>query len=145
MDEDLCPICLDTIDSNKDSITLKCNHKYHKKCINRWFKQKQICPYCRMPHYEFYTAKQVFFPYLKQKISFGDDKLFIKTMFKTVTYDYKRIKKIICYKRYMSLEVVNENENENENESKLVKFLFKNSEYSNYFFTNLKNKLLGLV
>ena len=141
MDENLCPICLDTIDSDKDCVTLKCNHKYHKKCIKIWFKQKQICPYCRMPHYEFYKARQVFFPYLKQNISFGDEQLFVKTMFKTVSYEYKAIKKIILYKRYISLEVVDEETDD----SKLVKFLFKKSEYSNYFFTNLKNKLLGLV
>lgn len=141
MDENLCPICLDTIDSEKDCLTLKCNHKYHKKCIKRWFKQKQICPYCRMPHYKFYSARQVSFPYLKQNISFGDEQLFVKTMFKTVSYEYKLIKKIVCYKRYISLEVVDEETDD----SKLVKFLFKKTEYSSYFFTNLKNKLLGLV
>ena len=141
MDDNLCPICLDTIDSDKDCLTLKCNHKFHKKCIKLWFKQKQICPYCRMPHYEFYTAKKVSFPYLKQTIYFDDEHLTVKTMCKTVIYDYKIIRKIIAYKRYISLEVVDQETDD----IKLVKFLFKKSEYSNYFFTNLKNKLLGLV
>ena len=36
MDENLCPICLDTLDNEKDCVKLKCNHKYHKLCINLW-------------------------------------------------------------------------------------------------------------
>ena len=141
MDDNLCSICLDTIDSKKDSVTLKCKHKFHKKCIKLWFKQKQICPYCRMPHYEFYKANKISFPYLRQKIYFDDEHLTVKTLWKTMTYSYKNIKKIICYKRYISLEV----KDEETDDSKLVKFLFKKTEFSYYFFSNLKNKLLGLV
>ena len=141
MDEDLCPICLDTLDSRKECVTLKCNHKFHKKCIKLWFKQKQICPYCRMPHYEFYKASQVSFPYFRQKIYFDDEHLTVKTRRKTMTFSYKLIIKILIYKRYASLEVKNEQTDETE----LVKFLFKKSEITGYFFTNLKNKLLGLV
>ena len=141
MDENLCPICLDTIDSQKDCVTLKCKHRYHKKCIKLWFKQKQICPYCRMPHYEFYKASSVSFPYIRQKIYFDNEHLRVKTFMKTLTYEYKLIKKILVYKRYVSLEF----KDEQTEDSKLVKFLFKKSEFSNYFFSNLKNKLLGLV
>lgn len=141
MDDNLCSICLDTIDLRKEYSTLKCKHKFHKKCIKLWFKQKQICPYCRMPHYEYYKASQVTFPYLRQKIYFDTEHLTVKTLFKSMTYKYKLIKKILVYKRYISLEV----KDDETDEIKLVKFLFKNSEFSNYFFTNLKNKLLGLV
>ena len=32
----------------------KCNHKYHKKCINKMFKQetKTICPHCNDKYIE---------------------------------------------------------------------------------------------
>jgi hypothetical protein len=26
---------------------LSCGHIYHKECIDAWFKEKKICPYCR--------------------------------------------------------------------------------------------------
>jgi hypothetical protein len=41
----LCSICLDYI--NNDSETLKCNHIYHRSCINRWLEINNTCPYCR--------------------------------------------------------------------------------------------------
>jgi hypothetical protein len=28
---------------------LKCNHKYHKRCIGQWLKDKTDCPMCRAP------------------------------------------------------------------------------------------------
>lgn len=29
--------------------TLHCNHCFHRKCLNEWFKKKQTCPCCRGP------------------------------------------------------------------------------------------------
>ena len=40
-----CCICLDDILSNIK--TTKCNHIFHKKCINNWLKEKNECPLCR--------------------------------------------------------------------------------------------------
>ena len=41
-----CSICFQKIKwYNKKS--LSCGHVYHKKCLQEWFKKKQVCPYCR--------------------------------------------------------------------------------------------------
>lgn len=46
-EHDTCPICYDVVGKHK-KFTLDCGHKYHKKCISRWFKKGQIsCPMCR--------------------------------------------------------------------------------------------------
>lgn len=42
-----CSICLETFKKgDKISIT-KCNHIFHKNCINVWFINKKICPLCK--------------------------------------------------------------------------------------------------
>ena len=48
-----CSICLDLIDYEKDIIEiLKCNHFYHKICINKWYNNKKnTCPNCRLSQY----------------------------------------------------------------------------------------------
>ena len=45
--EQECSICLDDMYNNTDVITLECNHMFHKKCINDWFREKHDCPQCR--------------------------------------------------------------------------------------------------
>lgn len=43
--DDECGICLET---TEDCVKLhNCNHTFHKKCINTWFKQHKNCPICR--------------------------------------------------------------------------------------------------
>ena len=46
-DKDICLICYDKLDENVS--ILKCNHKYHYKCIQMTYKntKKRNCPYCR--------------------------------------------------------------------------------------------------
>jgi hypothetical protein len=39
-----CCICYEGIVEGK---MLSCGHIYHKECIDEWFKEKRICPYCR--------------------------------------------------------------------------------------------------
>ena len=39
-----CCICYEEIVEGK---MLSCGHIYHKECIDEWFKEKRICPYCR--------------------------------------------------------------------------------------------------
>lgn len=49
--DSMCSICLDN--SNKKNIKLKCNHSFHKDCINKWIvncidkSTSPVCPICR--------------------------------------------------------------------------------------------------
>lgn len=46
-DENECSICFNNIEQ-ANKIVLICNHFFHFKCINNWFKhQKNTCPSCR--------------------------------------------------------------------------------------------------
>ena len=40
-----CPICLEPISTDKK--ILKCNHTFHKDCVNRWLLNHDTCPMCR--------------------------------------------------------------------------------------------------
>lgn len=43
-----CPICLgDVLSPSKAGVDLDCGHRFHKKCINAWFKRSVCCPCCR--------------------------------------------------------------------------------------------------
>jgi hypothetical protein len=46
-----CSICLKDINNNDKFIT-NCNHIFHLKCINKWYKISDKCPLCR--HSKFY-------------------------------------------------------------------------------------------
>ena len=46
--ETQCPICIEQFNSGDYKKTLSCNHSFHKKCIDRWFKKNHSdCPMCR--------------------------------------------------------------------------------------------------
>lgn len=40
-----CPICLDKND--KLWVTTKCNHRFHRECLNEWLQISNNCPICR--------------------------------------------------------------------------------------------------
>ena len=48
-DLDECPICLIEMSNEQDTVKLACNHVFHSKCIEDWFKKSTCCPYCRYP------------------------------------------------------------------------------------------------
>lgn len=43
----VCTVCMENIKSESMIKNLKCNHKFHPKCINEWLKRKLICPMCK--------------------------------------------------------------------------------------------------
>ena len=56
-ENDVCSICLDDLydednddleeNKSRDIIKLKCNHMYHKECIDPWIKINKHCPLCK--------------------------------------------------------------------------------------------------
>lgn len=42
-----CIICQDA-ESYTAFITLPCNHQFHRLCMERWLKEKNCCPHCKM-------------------------------------------------------------------------------------------------
>jgi hypothetical protein len=46
--ETVCPICIEELKKGEYYRKLECNHVYHKKCIDSWFKKDHSdCPMCR--------------------------------------------------------------------------------------------------
>jgi hypothetical protein len=44
----VCPICIEPFKQNEHYRELSCQHCFHKKCIDRWFKREHTdCPMCR--------------------------------------------------------------------------------------------------
>ena len=45
-DEEICSICMNNLNTdNRGKTILKCGHKYHMECINRWFNINSNSPY----------------------------------------------------------------------------------------------------
>ncbi len=41
-----CVICYEEL-SIKQVVELRCTHRYHKECIDKWILETPTCPYCR--------------------------------------------------------------------------------------------------
>jgi hypothetical protein len=43
-----CPVCLSPFGYKEpDVVGLKCNHVFHKQCLEPWFRGNHTCPMCR--------------------------------------------------------------------------------------------------
>jgi hypothetical protein len=42
-----CLVCMEEYQDGETLKTLPCFHKYHKECIEGWFKHQNFCPFCR--------------------------------------------------------------------------------------------------
>ena len=50
IDNEDCSICLDKLydeESNKEIISLDCNHLFHKECVDPWVNTNKNCPLCK--------------------------------------------------------------------------------------------------
>ena len=46
-DNKTCSVCYDDFTSNNLLYVVRCNHAFHKGCINSWFTSSKTCPLCR--------------------------------------------------------------------------------------------------
>lgn len=44
---DVCTVCFDPIEGITDTLTLRCQHVFHNRCVMPWMKMKHTCPNCR--------------------------------------------------------------------------------------------------
>jgi hypothetical protein len=42
-----CAICLEPFKLRQHAKKLRCEHMFHKKCIDKWLNRSQLCPCCR--------------------------------------------------------------------------------------------------
>jgi hypothetical protein len=48
LNDQTCPVCIETFELGQFHRKLKCSHCFHKKCIDKWFsKGHSECPLCR--------------------------------------------------------------------------------------------------
>ena len=50
--EEVCSICLEElfpedVENSNQVIELKCNHMFHKECLDPWIKTNKNCPLCK--------------------------------------------------------------------------------------------------
>ena len=119
-DDKECAICLEEI-KDKKLIVLKCNHIFHKKCINTWLKKNETCP-CRTYLKEYYYG----YVYSSKKLKLGtrfnliinDDHFVIKYYYnytnilkKRIVLPFKKIKFFSYSGRFFSYDYLDEDSN----------------------------------
>jgi len=50
--ENTCPICLSEMCIGEQARMLRCNHIFHKQCVDEWLRVNASCPTCRKPIFE---------------------------------------------------------------------------------------------
>ena len=96
MDQE-CSICLDNITIKRK--LLPCNHTFHYKCINKWFKNLHRCPLCLQ------------FTRNKYKVTHLNSNSFIFVN-KTIFFHNKQLvfgKKIIKYPHIINIKLFSNN------------------------------------
>ena len=131
-----CPICLETMSNKFNLQTLKCNHTYHKTCINLWLDRKSICPLCRMSVIDVFKCSGFKYRFIKYKIKLEFDRLCIKNYFKKTYIDYKEISKIGHVKEVIIIFF-------RRNKKDIIKkYRLSNELLCNTLFLNIKNKFI---
>ncbi|CAG9311530.1 unnamed protein product [Blepharisma stoltei] len=44
---EICSICMDH--EVRESVVLRCNHWFHRSCLEEWIQRRMACPMCRRP------------------------------------------------------------------------------------------------
>ena len=127
MSENECSICLEDIHKNEEKI-LMCNHKFHKKCINKWTKINNICPLCRkiINNTFFVKIKKSLCFYSKFNFTIGNTNIILKKnkcdKF-PIIIGFNDITKIIRSKKNFIINFIKQNKNKD----------FVNTEINIYF------------
>ena len=69
MPKEECSSCLRSLNPNtKIIVQTKCNHKFHKICLENWLSYKDCCPMCRSDiyDYEIINKKEKHIPWYKR-------------------------------------------------------------------------------
>jgi len=144
-DDAECSICLGEI-INKYTI-LKCNHVFHKNCINAWLKKHVTCPMCRtyLKHYYEGTVWDThkFKIGTKFKLILNDTHLIIKYYYKytnilkkKVEMPFKKIKYFSHSGSYFTYDFYDEDSGILKKETLRI-----NPPLSEIIFNTLKNKV----
>jgi len=69
-----CTICISTIMIGQPQVTLNCEHKYHRECIDEWAIRQTNCPNCRAPFHSGLAfegdSKEVVINYDQQQLAY---------------------------------------------------------------------------
>lgn len=47
VNEEICPICIESYTAEDTIRILPCQHVFHRKCVDTWLFQKETCPMCK--------------------------------------------------------------------------------------------------
>ena len=42
-----CAVCLKDYERHVEVVILKCEHMFHRECMDKWLREATICPLCR--------------------------------------------------------------------------------------------------
>ena len=133
---EVCPICLDNIESEKDKYIIgHCNHSFHRKCIIQWFSKSNTCPSCRgIVHNIFYVKTKKMFRTKKNIIEVTDNSVnFYDETFLNLKFFFL-LSNLVFVK---ILDNILEITFKKENVAKIKKIYFVNQNYCLYFYQYL--------
>lgn len=119
-----CAICLD---SNTNYITA-CNHHFHKKCIEEWYKIKPICPLCRTCHIREFTHRYWLVNIRRGFLQITNNSLIISYRFfkKNKVINFRNIHYVFVGRKYIHFIISND------------KHIFINTRKGTYILSSLK-------
>ena len=125
---DVCAICLSPLDNDSDNYSLECNHKFHTKCIMKWFRKSNngACPCCMDA-----PKSNSFYSYNYYWNNPWSCSHFIDNRYKTIKKTSKNDEKL-----KIKVDKVSEKEKDLSSFKKELKELKQNQEYKDFISKN---------
>jgi len=127
---------LEPIENEKYTTTLKCNHRYHKLCLNMWLNRKPNCPLCRIDIIDVFKCKDFKYNLFNYKIKLEFDRLCINGYFKKKYINYKNIRNIAFIKEIIVIFY------KDNNKDYIKKYRLSNESLCKNLFISIKNKFI---